>query len=1088
MTLATKLRHLAAAALLLMVPAAHALLPYNDGDLILGVRASGGLGATTCYEVNIGSVTQFVGSPASFTVDLGGDITADLDLIFGSDWKTRGDVSWSISGTQYSAGNGFSNRTMFASKAQPTAGTQSIPWTRATLSTQGGPAGRIQALGLQYSNGTQAPGQTESTNSTKGLIQDTGKANSYAEHMPGGIQSTPGSSYAYFVSGAFGIENSFANGTLSSVLDLYHLAPGTNGLPGVFLGAFRLSDAGVLTFSPNAGDFAGPAQVAFSVAAQNVNEDDGTATLTINRTGNADSAFTLNFSTTDGTAVAGTDFTGQTNTAVAFAASEMSKTVDVVIADIAGFQGDRSFAATIDVASGNAQTIAPSTITVTIIDDDPQPSTFAFDSAAYQVAEDAASGKVTLTINRTGSTVGTASVNFSTTNGTALAGTDYTGQTNTVVNFADAQASASVDVSIVDRLGFFGNRTFTGTLSGATNGGTIGSPGSTTVTILETDTNPAGEIAFSAGAYSFASKDAGGAPNVIAIPLVRTNGTTGAVSVNVALAGGGNLDSGDFTFTSPTAVNFADGQDSATVNIPLTASAGPLPGAFNLALSNPTNGAVLGTIVNATITVTAPDRVPPKLKLTSPKGSKQGATFNVTGEVIEPDTVTRVEVTLNGGHVQTATLGANVNGVTSFSLTGLAAENGPNTLLVQAFDVNGTASKVTKTSFNYVNERPLLAGSYNGLITPTGAAAPGGNANNASGLFTATVSKTGSFTAKLLIGGTTISVKGVFANNGEARFSPSNATTLAVASKGKTPVQFGNLELVIDQPSAKITGTLGTASTVDADRAAFDGKTSLVDAAFLANKGKFTTVLPSEAQPVLTTALFPQGDGVGTITVSKTGKVSLVGKLADGSAIKAAATISKDYTFPLFAALYKNKGSLAGNVTMSLADIANANADSDLSADDMLWLRPADAKQKHYPAGWPDGVQVDLLAASFRAAQKGDATSAFPGLGADDLVNGNADVQFADGKLSSMIDVSVNIAVNNKVTNAPATDKSFKVSFSPTNGTVGGTFTHSDGSKPKFIAIIYQKGANPGAYGYFLSTVPKNAPSGEGGGVSIFAK
>lgn len=77
MTITKKLRQFAAAALMLVAPTVQAALPYADGDLILGFRASGGQGGTTSYEVNIGSATQFVGSPASFPVALGGNIAAD---------------------------------------------------------------------------------------------------------------------------------------------------------------------------------------------------------------------------------------------------------------------------------------------------------------------------------------------------------------------------------------------------------------------------------------------------------------------------------------------------------------------------------------------------------------------------------------------------------------------------------------------------------------------------------------------------------------------------------------------------------------------------------------------------------------------------------------------------------------------------------------------------------------------------------------------------------------------------------------------------------------------------------------------------
>jgi Calx-beta domain len=1082
MTFATKIRHLAAAALLAFGPAANAALPYTDGDLILGIRASGGQGATTCYEVNIGHASSFAGVGSGFTVDLGGDILDDLNLIFGADWKTRSDVFWSISGVQFVGAGAFANRTIFASKAEPTAGTQSTPWTRVTLSTQNPVALRVQALGTPgYSAGTTGgtPGQTESTHSTKALIQDTGAANSYASHMPGGSNSTVGSAYQFFVNGALGIENTFANGTSASVLDLYQLTPGSAGTNATFFGAFRLNDGAQLTFSPNPGDFIGAANVAFDSANYSVGEDGGTVAFTVSRMGTTTSAFTLNFSTANGTAVAGTDFTGQTNTAVAFASGETMKTVTVAIADLPGFQGDRSFSGSIALASGTATLIAPSTATVTITENDPQPSMLAFSAANYTVLE--TGGTVSVTISRTGSTTGAVSVNFSTQDGTALAGANFTGQTNVPVNFADGEASRTVDVQIADNPAFTGDLEFGVTLSGGTNGATVGSPGSATVTIQETDTNPAGQIAFSSASYRFASKNALGQPNTVVLTLTRTNGLSGAVSTDVSLAGGGNLDGLDFSFTSPTTVNFADGQSTATVNVPLLAGAGPLPGTINFSLGNATDGASIGAIGATSVAITVPDKVPPKILLTTPKPGKSGAVFNVTGTVTEPDPLDRVEVRLNGGAAQLATLTGN-----AFTLNSLAAENGANTLLVQAFDINGTASLVKKVIFTYVNERPQFAGSYNGLATPTGAAPVAGDMNNSSGFLTVAVGKTGTFTGKIAIGGAVLPFKGVFANNGTARFSPALGATLALVKKGKPPVAFGELSLAVT--AGKVTGNIGVTALVDCDLAAFNSKTAPLDAAVLANKGKFTCVLPSESQPVLTAPQFPQGDGIGTITVLKTGKLTFVGSLADGTPVVASAPLSANYSAPLHAALYGKKGSIAGVVTISLADLADANADSDISGGNLLWLRPdnsaARAKPKHYPEGWPGGVHVSLVGASYNGAKQVPPASVFPGLNA----SGEATLQFAGGKLSAPMQKDLLISTSNKVSNIPATDKSTKLSIASSTGALLGNFTHSDGTKPAFKGIIYQKGPARGGYGYFLSTSPKLGPSGESGGVSVVAK
>jgi hypothetical protein len=56
-------------------------------------------------------------------------------------------------------------------------------------------------------------------------------------------------------------------------------------------------------------------------------------------------------------------------------------------------------------------------------------------------------------------------------------------------------------------------------------------------------------------------------------------------------------------------------------------------------------------------------------------------------------------------------------------------------------------------------------------------------------------------------------------------------------------------------------------------------------------------------------------------------------------------------------------------------------------------------------------------------------------------------------------------------------------------GLISGNFTHTDGRRPLFRAVILQKGPYQGARGYFTSEIPKILDyKGESGSVSILAK
>ncbi len=244
----------AAAAALLATQTARADT-YTDGDLILGFRAGGGAGGTTNLLLNLGSASIFRDATTQFTLSLGA-LDADLDSLFSAVWDTRSDFFWSVAGTQYTAGNGFANRTLIASRSQafplgPIGSANSTPWARGTTSTQSIPAGKLAALGTKFGLGTtgavSGTDQIESTNAPFGLIQPQAQTNSLDEFMTGGSQSSFGSSFAYF---SGGIEGGFGNGASGTALDLYVMTAGTGGGPGTYEGSFTIASGGDVTFTP----------------------------------------------------------------------------------------------------------------------------------------------------------------------------------------------------------------------------------------------------------------------------------------------------------------------------------------------------------------------------------------------------------------------------------------------------------------------------------------------------------------------------------------------------------------------------------------------------------------------------------------------------------------------------------------------------------------------------------------------------------------------------------------------------------------------------------------------------------------------
>src|SRR5439155_15341322 len=117
-----------------------------------------------------------------------------------------------------------------------------------------------------------------------------------------------------------------------------------------------------------------------------------------------------------------------------FAAGEIEKRITVLILDDALGEGNESFSLTLTNAVGIDVT-DQAAATVVIVDDE---SAVAFSSSVYQVSENQPTA--ILTVTRTGSAANPFSVDYTTSDGTAIAGQDYVAQNGTL-NFASGETN-----------------------------------------------------------------------------------------------------------------------------------------------------------------------------------------------------------------------------------------------------------------------------------------------------------------------------------------------------------------------------------------------------------------------------------------------------------------------------------------------------------------------------------------------------------------------------------------------------------------------------------------------------------------------
>src|SRR5205814_1857739 len=115
--------------------------------------------------------------------------------------------------------------------------------------------------------------------------------------------------------------------------------------------------------------------------------------------------------------------------------------------------------------------------TVTIIDNDSPNGRLNFTAATYTNLEN--SGSAAITVKRSGGSLGSLSVYYATSNGTAIAGTDYSGVTNVLTWNPGDNTPKTFSVPIIDNQQVDGTRTvnlrlFSPVLNGITNLSTLG--------------------------------------------------------------------------------------------------------------------------------------------------------------------------------------------------------------------------------------------------------------------------------------------------------------------------------------------------------------------------------------------------------------------------------------------------------------------------------------------------------------------------------------------------------------------------------------------------------------------------------------
>ena len=215
---------------------------------------------------------------------------------------------------------------------------------------------------------------------------------------------------------------------------------------------------------------------------------------------------------------------------------------------------------------------------------------------AYAVSENQST--LTITVNRSGSTVGAASVTVISLDGTATAGTDFTAVSQILTWGAGDALNKTFTVAIKDDAVVEGAEVFYLRFTSPVGDGT---GGDTAITLTDYEE---GKFQFSSSTFS------GVEENLQAVATIsRVSGKDGPATVKINSSATGSpaaSDVADYTDIDTT-VSFADGETSKNVSIALKNDAtAEFSEFFQLTLSTPVN-ATLGSIPVASVEITDTD-------------------------------------------------------------------------------------------------------------------------------------------------------------------------------------------------------------------------------------------------------------------------------------------------------------------------------------------------------------------------------------------------------------------------------------------------------------------------------------------------
>ena len=329
-----------------------------------------------------------------------------------------------------------------------------------------------------------------------------------------------------------------------------------------------------------------------------------------------------------------------------------------------------------------------------------------------------------------------------------------------------------------------------------------------------------------------------------------------------------------------------------------------------------------------------------------------------------------------------------------------------------------------------VNPYPARNQTYNGLFYVEDSVQ-----HDSSGSFRFVLTKTGKYTGTMVQGGKRRAFRGQFGLDGTA--------TNAVKRAGTNDLLV-SLSLESDLGAERVEGTV--TDPVAGWEAELEGDLAPVFSGTNASpyRGRYTFIVTSEDD-------VPFGHGFGTVMVDPKGNARLSGTLADGSRVAQSVPLSEEGLCPLYAALYRGKGSILSWVGFSTNPAPAASLYGELS-----WIKPS-LPGKYYPDGFTN--EMDIVGSIYLPPKTNAVLELDMG-----------SVTFEGGNLTTPFTNTVMLAPKNQFINL-TTNQPLVLKLSPPAGLLNGTVKLKDNDVDKKLsfkgAVLQRQNM---AAGFFLST------------------